>query len=302
MTLVIAGHDINNDPNLGGCARPNYRLFVAADSTITNGNQTLLSGFKKIYTVPVKVYEPYFVGDMFRNYLKVRLNTNCFIAFAGSTVTAQHILNGVGNHFGAMRYAYEGYGSGCPGTYQILMSCERNSLYEPSTYWSEDMFLPEDMENLLSGEVVAKTVYHVLQVSLSDAKRHKIDEQGWNSLLTQYVLGTYCEVERRNRLFTFKPFHKREFGDHGPIVDIEIVQAEVFPGELVVLGMTCFEAKAQEVYRTAIETGLDVKEKMFNFLNDAIDEIKASGRLEIDRPSVLRMFDQGTVTELSRKK
>lgn len=302
MTLVIAGHDIKNDAGARDHTRPNCGLFVAADSTITNGSQTLLSGFKKIYTVPIKVYEPYFVGEMFRNYHYARLNTSCFIAFAGSTVTAQHILNGIGNHLEAMRYAYEGSGIGCSGTYQILMSCERNSLYEPSTYWAEDMFLPENMQNLLSGEVVAKTVRHVLQVSLGDAKRHKIDEQGWNSLLTQYLLGTYCEIEGRNRLFTFKPLHKREFGDRGPLVDIEIVQEEIFPGELVVLGMTCFEARAREAYRTAIEARIDVKTRMFDFLNEAIDEVKASGRLEIDRPSLLKMFDHGVVTELGRRR
>lgn len=302
MTLVIAGHDIEKDTTRPSFAGSTHGLFVAVDSTITSGNQTLLSGFKKIYTLPVKVYQPYFVGETFRSYQTVRLATNCFIAFAGSTVTAQHILNGIANHLGAMRYAYEGSGIMVPGTYRILMDCEPNSLYKPMTEWSDDMFLDKDMKDLLSGEVVAKTVRHVLKISLGDAKRHKIDEQGWNSLLTQYVLGTYCEVERRNKLFTFKPRHKREFGEHGQIVDIEIDQKEIRPGELAVLGMMRFESRANAVYQAAFEAKEDVKKAMFDFLNVAIDEVKASGDLDIDRPSVLSAFNRGEITELGRKK
>jgi hypothetical protein len=302
MTLVIAGHDIKKDDSCSTFGGATHGLFVAADSTITSGNQTLLSGFKKIYILPIKVYEPYFVGETFRGYHTVRLATNCFIAFAGSTVTAQHILNGIGNHLGAMRYAYEGSGILRPGAYKVLMDCEPNSLYNPMTEWADDMFLNRDMEDLLSGDIVANTVHHVLNISLGDAKRHKIDEQGWNSLLTQYVLGIYCEVEKRNRLFTFKPRHKREFGEHGQIVDIEIDQAEIHPGELVVLGMMRFEAKAKAAYQAAFEAKVDVKKAMFNFLNMAIDEVQANGNLEIDRPSLLKVFDRGDLTELDRRK
>jgi len=301
MTLVIAGHDIKKDDSSPTSSASTRGLFVAADSTITNGHQTLLSGFKKIYTLPIKVYQPYFVGETFRGYQTVRLDTNCFIAFAGSTVTAQHILNGIGNHLGAMRYAYQGSGFMCPGTYRILMNCESNRLYNAATEWADDMFLDRHMEDLLSGEIVAKTVHHVLKISLNDAKRHKIDEQGWNSLLTQYVVGTYCEVKKRNRLFTFKPRHKREFGEHGQIVDIEVDQAEILPGELAVLGMMRFEARAKAAYQAAFEAKADVKKVMFDFLNMAIDEVQTNGSLEIDRPALLKVFDRGDMLELDRR-
>lgn len=302
MTLVIAGHDIEKDASRLGFAGSTHGLFVTADSTITSGNQTLLSGFKKIYTLPIKVYRPYFVDQMFGGYQTVQLNTNCFIAFAGSTVTAQHILNGIGNHLGAMRYAYEGSGIMVPGTYQILMNCEHSRLDKLVTEWDDDMFLDSHMKNLLNGELVAKTVHHVLKISLGDVKRHKIDEQGWNTLLTQYVLGTYCEVDKRHKLFTFKPRYKREFGEHGHIVDIEIDLSEIRPGELAVLGMTCFESRAKTAYQNAFEAKADVKKAMFDFLNTAIDEVQAGGNLEIDRPSVLSAFQRGEMTELYRRK
>lgn len=66
MTLVIAGHDITSDTNKRGHAGTFNGLFVTADSTITDGRQTLLSGFKKIYQVPIKVYSPSFTDGYFK--------------------------------------------------------------------------------------------------------------------------------------------------------------------------------------------------------------------------------------------
>ena len=98
MTLVIAGHDIRKDSSRPGSKSSTAGLFVTADSTITDGRQTLLGGFKKVYEVPIKVHSPTITGGQFRGYHAVRLATTCFIAFAGSTINAQHILNGVTNH------------------------------------------------------------------------------------------------------------------------------------------------------------------------------------------------------------
>lgn len=260
MTLVIAGHDIKKDSS-----RPSFKgstagLFVTADSTITTGRQTLLSGFKKVYEVPIKVHAPSIAGGQFRGYHTVKLETNCFLAFAGSTLTAQHILNGLTNHLGALRYAYEGAGQLVPGAYQILMDCQPNRLNDPGTWWDDDdMFLDRDMENLLSGEIVAKTMLHVLRISLGSAKKHKIDQAGWESLLTQYVVGTYCEVDRCHKLYTFKPRFQLE---HQEIVGIEIDQEELKPGELAVLGMTSFESRAKVAYSAAFEGGQDVRKVM----------------------------------------
>ena len=298
MTLVIAGHDIKIDN-----ARPGYvgtvqGLFVTADSTITDGRQTLLSGFKKIYQVPIKVYRPSFTGAHFQDYFSPRLETSCFIAFAGSTITAQHVLNGINNHLSLLRYGHEGSGPGIPGTYQILMDCERNSLRDGNNQWAEDMFLDTDMEELLTGDVVARVVLHSIQCAHGSAKRHKIDQRGWDSLLTQYVIGTYCEKEKRNRLFTVIPSHRRVAG---VIVDVDVTLHEVPPGELVVLGMRQYEAGAATAYNLALESRGDVKRAMFEFLNGAIDEVLQKDTREIDRPAILKAFSKGDLVELDRR-
>ncbi|WP_402721294.1 hypothetical protein [Janthinobacterium rivuli] len=299
MTLVIAGHDITLDTSRPGYAGNVHGLFVTADSTITDGRQTLLSGFKKIYQAPIKVYRPYFNGPYFQDYFTPRLESNCFIAFAGSTITAQHVLNGINNHLSLLRYGHEDAGQAVPGTYQILMDCEPNSLRVGGTQWAEDMFMDRDVEGLLTGEVVARVVLHAIHGALATAKQHKIDQRGWDSLLTQYVIGTYCEREKRNRLYTVIPSHRREAG---VIVDVDVALHEVPPGELAVLGMQHYKAGAVESFDKALNARSDVKKAMFEYLNGAIDEVVKNDTREINRPAILSAFSRGDLVELDRRR
>jgi hypothetical protein len=135
--------------------------------------------------------------------------------------------------------------------------------------------------------------------ALASAKRHKIDQRGWDSLLTQYVLGTYCEKQRRNRLFTFIPSLKKDA--IGVIVDVVVDVKEIPPGELVVLGIENFGDRARKEYQRAFEAKDDAKRAMFAFLNTAIDEVQSNGDLKIDHPSVLKAFSCGDLTELGRQ-
>ncbi len=58
MTLVIAG------------MKDNETAFFCADSTIFSNGRTLLGGFRKIYSIPVITWQPYFVGETFKDYLR----------------------------------------------------------------------------------------------------------------------------------------------------------------------------------------------------------------------------------------
>lgn len=297
MTLVIAGHDITKKNSRAGYAGESRGLFVVADSTITTGTQTLLSGFKKIYNIPLAIYKPSFVGVYFHNYRSVFHQTSCFIAFAGSTLTAQHVLNAIGNHLSDLRIGHEFDNGG----YQILMACQSNSLTRRAGVdeWDEDMFLDSDMTDLLSGEVLCNIVLHSIRGALAGAKRHKVDGEGFKALLTQYVLGTYCEVHKRHRLYTFTPTFTRDV--LGVIEGIDVDVQEIEQGKLAVLGMTRFADAANREYLRAFNAGEDVKTAVFKSLNRAIDEVQANGDCEIDRPSLLRAFYRGTLTELARE-
>lgn len=296
MTLVIAGHDIKKADTKEAYIAETRGLFVVADSTITSGSQTLLSGFKKIYSMPIKVFQPYFVGSHFHSYQTVFCETECFIAFAGSTLTAQHVLNGIGNHLNVLRIGHDR----ARGGYLVLMNCEVNSLTHRAGIdeWDEDMFTNADMRGLLTGDIISKTVLHAIKGALAGAKKHKIDAAGFKMLLTQYVLGIYCEAQERHRLYTFIPRLRQDA--LGQIEDIAVDLREISPGEICVLGMTQFATSAEAEFSRAFSSGEDVKDAMFQFMNTAIDQVQAAGKLEIDRPSLLKGFHRGTLTELNR--
>ncbi len=294
MTLVIVGHDIHKTNERSGYFGESRGLFVVADSTITSGFQTLLSGFKKIYSVPIKVFQPYFLGTHFHSYQTVWHETQCFIAFAGSTLTAQHVLNSISNHLNKLRIGHDRERGG----YLVLMGCEPNSLTHQLGIdeWDESMFTDSDMQGLLSGDIVSSTALHAIELALAGAKKHKLDEEGFKMLLTQYVLGTYCEVQKRHRIFTFIP--KLQKDALGVIEGIAIDHREIMPGEICVLGMTTFTSRAKAKYSEALTLGSDVKAAMFEFMETAIAEVQASGKLDIDHPCVLKGFQCGTLTKL----
>ena len=71
MTLVIAGHQYekqfhwhsHHEESADKWDQHSAGIFLVADSAITDyQGQTLLNGFRKIYPVRAKVWEPYFVG------------------------------------------------------------------------------------------------------------------------------------------------------------------------------------------------------------------------------------------------
>lgn len=290
MTLVIAGYYTDENDYR------NPKLFVAADSAITNGNQTLLTGFDKIKILPINVFTPTFTGNYFKGYFTAHLISNCFIAFAGSTLIATDVISSISSHLNNLLYGYEGSGACLPGRYQILMQCEKNSLENQTTFWDEDMFLDKDIDCLLTGDLIAKVVLHSIKTTLNKAKLHKIDKSGWNSLLAEYVVGSYCQVKKCNRLFKFKPNLINDSSTSQ--VDIQVDFEEIQEYELVILGMHEVYKDAKEVYDNSLKEKKDTRITMFKFLNSMIDKIQNDGRNEIAYPSVLKTFDQGKLEDL----
>ena len=169
MTLVIAGFEKvkdgwgkvwgKHDP--GTMSLRTEGLFVVADSVITAtgsaGQRPILSGLRKAHFIPIKLWKPYFVDRYFRNYSEVFMESGCFVAFSGSTLTATHALNGIVEHLGKLQISYVRSKVGGPGKYIVQRSCEFNLLRdEPgTTLWNEDMFLPNDFFGLLTSEYIA---------------------------------------------------------------------------------------------------------------------------------------------------
>lgn len=129
MTLIVSGHNFGKNPWRDFDNIKKHKgmrqegLFAIADSIITthssNGHSPLLSGFKKIKEIPVKLWQPYFIGENFKSYNSVFAQFDCFVAFAGSTLTAQHAIDSISNHLSTLRIDYQSRGYGKPGHYVI---------------------------------------------------------------------------------------------------------------------------------------------------------------------------------------
>ncbi len=311
MTLVIAGHNLEKKYNYA-FARVNgdvklepSGLFVVADSAITkplsHGYKTLLGGFKKTYSIPVKIFEPYFLGGYFRSYTKTCYEGSCFIAIAGSTLTAQHVMNSITEHLGNLRVTHVRDQFGL-GSYTVIRHCQNNPLEEKAgiDQWDEDMFLSSDIKPIITADLIINNVEYSILESLNSAKRYKLDQDDLASMYTEFAAGAYCPVTKEHKLYTFRM--KLELNIEG-IYEIALVKEEVPQDKVAVLGMrSTFEKRAQEVMDKCIAKNEPPAEHLFNFLNEAIDEVTNSGNGEIGRPSLLKLFNQNELKKENFRK
>jgi hypothetical protein len=155
-------------------------------STVTaTGRKPLVSEFRKIVEVPIHIWEPHFVGENFNGYIKIFTTYKCLVAFAGSTLIAQHVINNITGHLGKLRIDHE---SGDEFTCIVKKSCDANNLISngSSSVYNDDIFIPErDYQNLLTAEFVSDLVEHSINKALESKMRHVIDQQETNKLWMQ---------------------------------------------------------------------------------------------------------------------
>ena len=265
-------------------------LFVVADSAITSqeGSRTLLNGFRKIHSLEAKLWMPDFYPDgSFNTYLQVYETRSLFIAFAGSTLTAHHILNTITEHLSALRISYTRQQNTGKIQYCIIRHCQVNPLikYEPA-YWDDDTFLRQDFENLLTGKVIAEIIEHSMNTALRSAARYKLSMVEFNSMRTEMVAGVWCPVLQSHELYAYRMLSKQ--GEDG-VLTAYTEAALVPPDEVVVLGMKAeFDQGAQLAFKEALASHLPPAKAMWTFLESAIDTVQARESKEIDRPTVLK--------------
>jgi hypothetical protein len=318
MTLVVVGHEhaegwsrvwrSDEDANGHKTKIPEPMepggLFIVADSAITSpsSGQTLLGGFQKVYPIPIKVWEPYFVGMYFHSYQTVWLESECFVAIAGSTLIAQHVLNAIEEHLGSLRITFAHKESLlAPGEYKVAMACEENELLRGAgiDQWDEEMFLRQHFEKLVTADVIARTVQHAIDAALLSAQKYKLDEKSLRDMTTDFALGVTCPVSRAERLFTYRM--KSEILEGRVRVFAEMKETQHH--EVAVLGMRRkFEARAQAAFDLALSEHKSPSKELFEFLNIAINEVGAAGSFEIDRPSFLKKFRGGKLKNEGRRK
>lgn len=308
MTLVVVGHEFEKEVTFpwGEDTEETPKktrmkpvgLFAVADSSITapnsSGKQTILGGFRKIYPVEIKIWKPFFKGVYFCSYLEVHYEAECFVAIAGSTLTAQHVLNVISEHLRKIRISYERAKELLtPGKYVLIRHCQRNDLKENqgTNQWSEDMFMPNDYIDLVTANDVAKIVEYSINEALTSAIKYKIDQRSLDAMYSEFALGIYCPKEKNHHLFVFRM--KSHLNTDG-LIEVYATKERIEEGSVAVLGMKGeFETMAQDAMQTAIKEEISPSRKFFDFINEAIDKVRGDGSFAIDRPSVCKVFQEG---------
>ena len=282
-------------------------LFAVADSLIstpgTHASRPILSGLRKIHPIAVQLWKPYIVNREFRNYSEIHLSTQCFVAFAGSTLTATHVLNTISEHLGMLRITFESDDIAThKPRYVVKRDCEYVHIRDTKKHieWSDDMYSSSDFENILTAEHIAEVIEHSINVAFNSAKRYRLDENAFKQMQTEFVAGIQCPATRQYRLFSFR-FMTRLSGEG--LMEAYTVRQETYDDQVVVLGMRDeFEVRAQVAYQMALKAGTPTGRALFDFLNLAIDEVVETDNVLIDRPSSHKHLENGTLKKIGFKK
>ncbi|MDO6528234.1 hypothetical protein Q4519_21475 [Motilimonas sp. 1_MG-2023] len=308
MTLVIAGYNFEENPwrkidnpkeNKGVRSEG---LFAVADSIITsfssNGHSPLLSGFKKIKEIPVKLWQPYFIGENFKSYNSVFLDFECFVAFAGSTLTAQHVIDLISNHLATLRVDFQSGDFQTDGKYVVKKRCDPNNLIRNghSSVYGNDMFIPEKhYHGILTAEYIAEVVEHSINKALSSAQKYKLDENSLREMYTEFILCVNCPSTGSDLLVKYK-MNWRVNTDG--MCEVFVESERIKEGEVAVIGMSArFNEMAQKTAKDTIKKGLSLKNEMTSFVKNAIDEVNGEGSFQIAMPVVVKSLECRKVTK-----
>lgn len=306
MSLLFVGYETEKIDYSEWSGKPkdyhviNSGIFAIADSAITTlqGGKTLLTNFRKLYDIEVKVYEPSFTPDgTFRGYDNIYSRLPIIIGFAGNTLVAQHILNTISGHLEHLEISCKEreIGRRCPIEYNINMPCETNPLKRAAlAQWDDDLFLPSDYDNLVTGELLGGFVEHSINHALESARRHRLNKEEFEQMFTDLFCGLYCPANDEYQVYVFRMKSKLEDGVLSVYTEKEKLPAD----EIAVLGMRKdFEEGARALNRNAVKNNLNPAEILEDYLSKCIVEVSARGSFEIDRPIVHKKLDRHGITK-----
>lgn len=302
MTLVIAGYCKNDEFFERG-------LYFAADSHITQGDQVVVKGFKKVIELQIRVKNPLFLGQWFNKYYGNIYESSCVVAFAGHTLVAQHFINSISNHLSELYFTHT------DGSYQVVMSCQRSKHLKSNEHCPEDMFLPRDFDNVLTGEYLSKVVAHAIDAALDDARSFDAIKNLFSAYKAEFIFGVKCPTTNQHQIYQYGiiPDDKR-----GAKVNYHLVKV----GELALIGDKSFETSAlialqhsakavsasktlynlfnqaqdneslkRDIHTDEPRKAVSESKIIYNFLNQTIDNENLKGNMHIGKPSVLYNLD-----------
>lgn len=270
MTLVIAGHHLEQGVfgDIGGYENG---LFAVADSNITSSGTVLVSGFKKVVEITIRIKGLNFLDERFNGYWGVRYETACFIAFAGSTLVAQQILNSIKNHLIELYPTHNGE------DYHLAMCCEKHKHLKDICY-PDHMFTEQHLNCLLTGELISNVVSHSIEAVLEQAKRHDGMKKRFSAFQAEFILGLQCPVSGQYQLYEYLmlPDSERQ---------VRVEKIPIPKGKVAVIGMRdLFSNGAQTTFDESVSAAKCTSTEMHKFLAKAIDSQNEIGIYEIGKP------------------
>ena len=213
----------------------------------------------------------------------------CFVAFAGSTLTAQHVVDLISNHLANLRIDYERKCRASPPEYVVKKSCDKNTLESNgiSSLYGDDMFVPEiHYKGLLTANYICDVVEHSINKALQSAQKYKLDLQSLKEMHTEFILGVNCPSAGTDRLVKFTM--DKRINSEG-MYEVFVKRDLISLGSVAVIGMNQrFGQAAQNVAATAIKNGKPLKNAMVSFVKEAIDEVNNEGSFQIAMPMILK--------------
>lgn len=281
MTLVIAG---KQNQKAG--------LFITTDSHITQSNTVLVKGFKKVYEIPIRIKGVVFHGEAFGNYRGQEKEYKCFVAMAGSTLVAQHLMNSIRNHLSELYPTYEN------GEYKLAMSCQQSRFLNSTHYFSEEMFSEQDITSALDANLVSEVVLHSIQAVLDKAANHGGMRTRFKQYQAEFILGFYCPRAADHKLFVFD-IAQDPNDNSKAIANKHIIPAS----EVAVIGMkTAYKNRANTHYASAVQQVTSCDSVMHDFLLNAIQSENSAGNNEIGKPAGLFNFQFNQLTRIELTK
>ena len=287
MTLIIAGHSLQQsyaEEKSGFCDG----VFFAADSAITQGNQVLVSGFKKVVRYPIKVKAVNIAGGVFRGYHGDWYEDGCAIAFAGSTLVAQHMMNSIGNHLSDLRPTFE------DGQYVMTMTCEHSR--HVSGYYDEDMFQRRFMGSnyLLNANYLSHVVKHSIEAVLISSKKYDGMREYFEAYRAEFIFSVKCPEDNKYHIYQYEVAQAQ---DGTAVVNVEKVPF----GSVAVIGKkSLFKDDAVANHKMAIDLGKSTADELFNYLVLSVKSQNEIGIFDVGMPCHLYKL-RGKSLELDKR-
>lgn len=267
MTLIIAGY---------GTDLLEGDIYFATDSHITHGDTILLKGFKKVINIPIILKGANFFHEEFIDYSGEEYRSSCVIAFAGSSLAAQHMINSMTNHLSSL----------CPifidGNYDVAMPCEPGKHLKRYSFYSDDMFLKRNLDDLISADYISKVVLHSIESVIKSAINLGSISTAFDLYKAEFILGVQCRQTRQHYLYKYSILKE---GESATVI------CDVVPkGELAVIGMDV------DHYTAGAKKELNKKNNqrdsftIFSYLNKSIEDKNSIGIFRIGKPSELFYF------------